>query len=246
MFINPKVAIEQGWIKGIKDPVKHLPPNAIDFTLDKVHAIDNSRFASISEEYKLMREHRPHSPVQDGNKQLGWLLEGARVYDGTSDVYVEIPEGVSAILFTRSTFARNGILIASGLYDSGYKGQIGFTIYTHGGPVQVAPGVRIGQIAFFNADNAAVYAGDWNHKQGTHYTDKPGGQSGVASGTSNAKLGKPQMMEQPAETKQTKPEQLEPLIGSNPNKSEKAQDLEDAHQWDSDQGGRPAGTKTFI
>lgn len=165
MFINPKVAIEKGWVKGIKDPAKQVQPNAIDFTLDKVFMQEQTS-ARISEGGKTMR------PVQEWQVEDSgfWTLSGQRVYDGTSDVYVEVPEGVAAILYTRSTFARNGVFIMSGLYDTGYKGNIGFTIYTLGGPIDIAPGTRIGQIAFVAAENAGVYAGGYNHDAGKHWT----------------------------------------------------------------------------
>lgn len=166
MFINPKEAIQLGWIKNIKDPEKQVQPNAIDFTLDKVMTMDRFDLAIISESKKQMR-----STWLEAVRVDSWHLTGQRVYDGTSDVYVEVPEGVAAVLFTRSTFARNGVFILSGLYDSGYKGHIGFTIYTMGGDIAIAPGTRIGQIAFMRADSAGVYAGGWNHQQGTHYTE---------------------------------------------------------------------------
>lgn len=164
MFINPKVAIEKGWVRGIRDEKLQVQPNAIDFTLDKLFRQQPST-ARISENSKVMR------PLQEQEIEATgyWLLEGQCVYDGTSDVYVEVPEGVAAILFTRSTFARNGILIASGLYDAGYKGHVGFTIYTHGGSVEIAPGTRIGQIGFALAPSAKMYAGQYNHKEGEHY-----------------------------------------------------------------------------
>lgn len=34
MFVNPKHAIDQGLIRGIRDEAKQVQPNAVDFTLD--------------------------------------------------------------------------------------------------------------------------------------------------------------------------------------------------------------------
>lgn len=174
MFINPKIAIERGWIKGIKDPAKQVQPNAIDFTLDQLFTLNTDTTAFVSESRKVMRQLYPYTldpayPLDPVEKS--WALEGLRVYDGMSDMYVEVPEGVAAILYTRSTFARNGVFIVSGLYDSGFKGNIGFTIYTIGGPIDIEPGTRIGQIAFIGADSEGVYAGGYNHEQGTHYAN---------------------------------------------------------------------------
>lgn len=180
MFIDPRYAIQQGWIKGIANVEKQVQPNAVDFTLDVVKSLNGA--AIISEKEKVMRELQD-VPAQNSRGENVWTLDGQSVYDGTSNVYVEVPPNVAAILFTRSTFARNGILIASGLYDSGYRGQIGFTIYTHGGPVDIEPGTRIGQVAFIHSESAGMYAGGWNHEQGSHYTDKKVGVPPPVDGT---------------------------------------------------------------
>lgn len=165
MFINPTIGIEQGWITGIASTDKQVQPNAIDFTLDHIKRL-TTETARVSETAKRMRSLED-VPLVSG----AWGLEYGRVYDGTSDMYVELPDGVAAILFTRSTLARNGVFVVSGLYDSGYRGHIGFTIYPIGGDIILEPGTRVGQIAFVSASSAKMYAGGWNHDSGTHYTD---------------------------------------------------------------------------
>ena len=44
MFINPKIAIEKGWITGLNDLDKQVQPNAIDFTADKAFDIADKEF----------------------------------------------------------------------------------------------------------------------------------------------------------------------------------------------------------
>lgn len=165
MFINPKSLIDKGYITGIRDPEVQIQPNAIDFTLDSLSKVTNS-VCHLSETTKKMRPHVKKVAIQGT-----WSLDANTVYDGSSDVYVEVPEGMAAVLYTRSTFARNGIFIMSGLYDSGFKGHIGFTIYTLGGPAIIGTGTRIGQIAFMTADAAKAYAGGYNTEQGQHWTE---------------------------------------------------------------------------
>ena len=167
MFISPKVAIEQGWITGIRNEKLQVQPNAIDFTLDVIQTIDPEGVAYIGEDTKVMRKCVALDPV-DGK----WNLAGQRVYDAMSDMYVKVPKGVAAFLVPRSTFARNGVILASGLYDTGYEGHIGFTIYTHGGAIDVQKGVRYGQIVFVASDSVGEYAGGWNHARGTTWDSK--------------------------------------------------------------------------
>lgn len=179
MFINPKTAIDNGWIKGdITD--KHIQPNAIDFTLDRVFCISDGSCA-IAEFGKRMRPQAEVTPfpivrelyeIKDVPYTTeGWILHKGS-YDCMSDFYVEVPEGVAAYLIVRSTFNRNGMFITSGLYDSGFKGHVGFVLHNMIGQAAVPKGTRVGQIIFVSSENAGVYAGGWNHEAGTHHTEK--------------------------------------------------------------------------
>lgn len=172
MFISPLEAVTNGWVRHHKCSTiadwqtnKFISPNAIDFSLDIVQSIDTSKPAFVGEESKTMR---PLSLLGAGDDDT-WSLRGGAVYDGTSDLYISVPSGMAAVLWTRSTFARNGVFIVSGLYDAGYSGHVGFTIYTVGGDIDIAKHTRIGQVAFIKADSAGMYAGGWNHEQGTTY-----------------------------------------------------------------------------
>jgi deoxycytidine triphosphate deaminase len=167
MFINPRIAIEKGWIKGIRDEAKQVQPNAIDFTLDTLKLVMSAQTARVTEEGKTMRQLLDVHTLT--SRYDAWVLSRGEVYDGTSEMYVEVPEGVAAVLYTRSTLARNGVFLLSGLYDTGYKGHIGFTVYPIGGDIEITPGTRVGQIAFLQADASGVYSGGWNHQAGTHY-----------------------------------------------------------------------------
>lgn len=173
MFINPKTAIENGWIKGITDTAKQVQPNAIDFTLDEVWTI-NPNLCAISESGKQMRGGGKIEPVPARNGTgTFWHLEPG-VYDCLSDMYVEVPEGVAAQLVIRSTFARNGMFLMSGLYDSGFKGRIGFALHvpltrssSAGFDTIIGIGTRVGQIIFIEAKSAGLYSGGYNHAAGT-------------------------------------------------------------------------------
>ena len=169
MFINPKVAIDKGWVTGIANPDTQIQPNALDFPLDKLHHVRSESTFVISEEGKEMRGTTIYEPIvwrRDPTLEY-WMLNAGRLYDGLSDMFVSLPDGVAALLFTRSTFERNGVYIRSGLYDSGFEGHIGFTVHNLFGSTKVFTGTRIGQIAFVHSENAMMYAGGYNHEAGT-------------------------------------------------------------------------------
>lgn len=173
MFINPKIAISEGWISGIVDIDKQVQPNAIDFTLDRLFSIHHHNGFHISEEGKQMRGGEEIAPIVDRRTNLPyWRMEAKTSYDAMSNIYVKVPEGVAAMLIIRSTFNRNGLFLTSGLYDSGYEGHIGFAIHNNSGYAYVSPGTRVGQIIFVESENALMYAGGWNHAEGTHHLEK--------------------------------------------------------------------------
>ena len=171
MFINPKHAIQEGWVtfpEWMSEDFKQkcIQPNALDFTIDRLFSIKPTDRFTISETTKTMRLNEE---VHPGSY---WDL-GPGCYDAMSDFYVNVPEGVAAWLITRSTFNRNGTFIQSGLYDSGFKGNCGFVIYNIGGLTSIAPGTRIGQLIFVKSeDSGKLYAGGYNTEAGQHWTDK--------------------------------------------------------------------------
>lgn len=166
MFINPRFAIEQGWIKfprhvSPNDYEKYIQPNAIDFTVDRMYYMtDECATPFVTETSKRMPKFVEMDPD-------AFPMSPNVVYDMLSDFYVEVPEGVVATLTIRSSFSRCGIRLSSGLYDSGYKGNIGCTLINHGPQTfMTEAGTRIAQIAFIASDSAKEYAGGWNRAQG--------------------------------------------------------------------------------
>jgi len=172
MFINPKIAIQEGWITGLVDEEKQVQSNAIDFTLDKVFGIEERNEFIISEDFKQHRGGLKIPPIPDRKSgQHFWHLMGRTSYDGMSDVYVNVPENVVVELIIRSTFNRNGIFLTSGLYDSGFSGPIGFVLHNMSGPAIISVGTRIGQVKFIKADSADMYDGGYNTAEGQHWSE---------------------------------------------------------------------------
>jgi deoxycytidine triphosphate deaminase len=173
MFINPKHAIEEGWVRGIKNPEIQIQPNAIDFTLDRVFSISPNQFIistdkTTGKELKQMRGGSEVQVIEDRRYGVEFFHLDDCSYDILSDVYVDLPEGVACMLVPRSTFARNAMWIVSGLYDSGFKGHVGCVLHQLKGTSKVEKGTRVGQIIFVSSQNAKLYAGGYNHEVGTN------------------------------------------------------------------------------
>ena len=171
MFVNPKHAIEQGWITfpewmSTADQDKCIQPNAIDFTLDRLFQIDSQSPASVTETSKQMRTLTEVFPGTDNE----WAIDPNQLYDGMSDFYVKVPDNIASWLVIRSTFNRIGLQLTSGLYDSSFCGNIGYTLHNRSGRIITKPHTRIGQIIFVDASAAGRYAGGYNTTIGQHWS----------------------------------------------------------------------------
>lgn len=167
MLANPKEMVAAGFVKNLVDAEKQIQPNAIDFTVDAISGIYGNH-CYIGEDSKSMRGQIQLEVDPEGN----FNLQAQQSYDISSNMYVEVPEGKAALLILRSTFVRNGMSLSSGLYDSGFKGNIGAVLHTNTANAAIQKGVRIGQIMFIDSDSAGKYAGGYNTEAGQHWTDK--------------------------------------------------------------------------
>lgn len=177
MLISPKTAIQEGWVTwsdAINDIEKYVQPNALDFDCARLFHPEPASPAYLSESTKLIRKYfelRPISKINDD--EPAWDMTNGVAYDFSSNFHVTLPEGIAAHLIIRSTLNRSGIFLTSGLYDSGFSGQVAGMLRVTNGSFKLAPNTRIGQIMFLKSEAGGLYAGGYNHTAGTHYTDKP-------------------------------------------------------------------------
>lgn len=175
MFVNPIQMIEQGYIRNLVDLEKQVQPNAVDFTVDEIQEFVGAEVYQttfyVGESKKAMRKQEPLLATKLDGIDC-WALRANQEYDVVSNVYVEVPEGYAAMLVLRSTFVRNGCWLASGLYDSGFKGNIGAVLHIGNAHAVVEVGTRLGQIIFVESGTAKLYAGGYNTVDGQHWTEK--------------------------------------------------------------------------
>lgn len=75
---------------------------------------------------------------------------------------VDISIDMFALVWSRSTFNRKGIIIRGTVLDPGYKGIPSFSIYNFSGKeIHIPKNERICQIVFFHADAASSYDGQY-------------------------------------------------------------------------------------
>ena len=154
MFIHPVNASTE--VTNIDDTM--IQPNTVDLRVDKVYRIGAGPM-HIDEEEKIHRKSIEIFPDEDGN-----FLLSPGCYEIQSNQQVEIAEGEIALVLGRSTFNRNGVLIISSIYDSGFKDYAGATVYNIGGETTVMPNTRFAHLIIAKAESLHKYDGDYGEK----------------------------------------------------------------------------------
>lgn len=178
MFINPKIAINEGWIahaqcQTMEDWNNHnfIDINAINFSLDLLSVIKLRSAFIISELGKQDRMTVDVNPCTDRRYEYNhnaldklefWHLDDA-VYEGISNMYLTLPDGVAAILITIHDLSANGIFILPELYDSGFNGYLRFILHNSASnfntTTKIAKGTRVGKILFILAEDSSKLYG---------------------------------------------------------------------------------------
>lgn len=169
--INPKEILERNIIQIPEDVDidKILQPNGIDLYLSSVSEIDQiGASTEVGDNVKtLHRLGRPLPTTKGRLEDEYFLLEKNRAYRVETEYNLKLPEDVAACIFVRSTLNRNGVLLGSGLWDSGYDGMIGSTLYPQVN-CRLYPPCRFAQIVFFRAESSRLYDGTYNIKKKTN------------------------------------------------------------------------------
>lgn len=162
MIYNPHHAIENKWITFPDLPLdkkEQLQPNGIDLRVKTIHKLPIHKPFRLLESGKQALDQWQCEGGYKDNK-FTFLLDRATPYVAECYERVHLPRNVTGIVFGRSTFNRNGIIIRSALYDSGFNNHVGFVIYPFV-PVELHPGVRMCQIIFVQSDSYHLYNGQY-------------------------------------------------------------------------------------
>ena len=155
MFIHPVNASTE--VTNIDETM--IQPNTIDLRVDKIFRIGAGPM-HMDEDKKEPRKSIEQKVDKNGN----YILDQGACYEVQSNQHVDIAEGEIAILLGRSTFNRNGVLIISSIYDSGYKDYAGATLYNIGGETTLKPNTRFAHLVIAKAETLHKYDGDYGEK----------------------------------------------------------------------------------
>ena len=78
---------------------------------------------------------------------------------------IKLPDDIYAQFFQRSSYSRKGVFTTTGIYDPGYEGSLGCTLYNMGDEAIIIPvNTRVGQLVCYSAQAASSYNGQWQGK----------------------------------------------------------------------------------
>lgn len=137
-----------------------LSPNGLDVKLDKVFKINNEDVFVIDANNN--KQHRNLVPVLPDEEGFFNLDEG--VYSVIMEGEVSLDMHSSGIILPRSTFMRNGIILETCLYDSGYHGVMVSSLVVRCGKAKIQRGTRIGQFVLWQAEALHKYEGSYGAK----------------------------------------------------------------------------------
>ncbi len=94
------------------------------------------------------------------------ILKNGEFKNVACNEVVRVPKDMFALVVSRSTFNRNGVLVRGCVFDPGYNGKIHLSVYNLSGKRYSIPkNERIAQIVFFRADAASSYNGQYQNEK---------------------------------------------------------------------------------
>lgn len=156
MILSPKTIIEK-WMLLWVSSQDQIQQNWIDLTLKSV--------AKLVWQNELLHDNRQHcdrEPIEFDCPDWTALLS-PWAYEILYNEEFNIPNGVCASIYTRSTIIRGWNFIASWLYDAGFKWTWGWVLHVFV-PLLIQLNVRVGQVVFMQAEEWELYQGIYNDK----------------------------------------------------------------------------------
>lgn len=153
-----------------------VQPNAVDLKVEKIYILNQEVFV-LSEGIKQHRGIKEH-PTRIFNNESDWWCLQPGYYQVLFKNKVNIGSSEAGLVISRSTLIRNGVYLLSGLYDSGYEGEMVGGLHVTTSPFFLKKGTRLGQYLVLESNSLKNYDGDYGvkgikaRKKNEEYEDK--------------------------------------------------------------------------
>jgi len=135
-----------------------VQPNACDL---KVARIFKFKESSVFMMAKNSKQH--HETEELETDELGFYFLEPGHYEVIMENTIEVGNYEAGWVITRSTLNRNGLFLTSGLYDSGFHGNMAACLHVSVGNAYIEKGCRIGQYISFDAEMLHRYNGSYGY-----------------------------------------------------------------------------------
>jgi len=150
MIINPQTIIDKKIIEG---PNFAKQQNGIDLTVGSIEKIVSNGTIGLDKTDHASKEHiYPFEGI--------FHLKKNTAYSITTQQKIKVPKDMIALVVQRSSLNRNGVFSQSGVYDSGFNNDVGFTLYCFN-DMNIQLNARVAQIIFMKADSDSLYNGQY-------------------------------------------------------------------------------------
>jgi len=137
-----------------EDPKKKLVIKNFNRELQVGVASISLRLSAIGDCYDFV--------YQALNERSGVQISTDRLYNILTEEEIEMPADLVGKLVTKSTFARNGLMVhaASDMIDPGFKGRIQLEVSVVGSPyLRICPLLPVAELYFYQLDSEADLSG---------------------------------------------------------------------------------------
>lgn len=96
---------------------------------------------------------------------MAWVLKPNHFYQFETAHTVDMGEGEIGWVVGRSSLVRNGLLVSSGIYDAGFRGNVGGVIHNPTDQeVVIEVGARVAQLVIAKSESIKSYDGQYQDK----------------------------------------------------------------------------------
>lgn len=165
-ILNPRFILDSGFVYSSTLPINQsgeenqVQQVGIDLRLAKAY-----RIVGAPEFYVTKKSSKP-SLVEMQPFNGCFLFKAGQQYSIDFIEDVKIPSNAAALIVNRSTINRFSGTVSSGFFDSGYESSGGCgAVYRPTVDTTIEVGFRMAQIAFFTAESASLYAGQYQNSK---------------------------------------------------------------------------------
>lgn len=141
-------------IEGAIDLNTQLTPNGIDLTAGDIFEFEAAGALDFSNKERLIPQGKEIQPKKKfAEDKFGWwdLKKGA--YKVKTNETLNIPKGLVAMAFTRTSLLRAGAFTGHGVWDAGFSGKSEFLLAVDNPfGLKLKQNARVAQVVFFTID----------------------------------------------------------------------------------------------